>query len=72
MPYGTRADWLRNVLAAGRATIVSGGESFDVEEPIIAATAEVAPQIPPGTLRTLRIFGVSECVHLRRTTDGSG
>jgi len=68
LPYGTRADWLRNVLAAGRATIVSGGESFDVAEPIIATTAEVAAQIPARTLRTLRIFGVTECVHLRRTT----
>jgi deazaflavin-dependent oxidoreductase (nitroreductase family) len=67
LPYGTRADCLRNVLAAGRATIVSGGESFDVDEPIIAAIAEVAAQIPARTLRTLRIFGVTECVHLRRT-----
>jgi deazaflavin-dependent oxidoreductase (nitroreductase family) len=72
LPYGTRADWLRNVLAAGSATIVSGGESFDVDEPIIAATAEVADQIPARTLRTLQLFGVTECVHLRRTTDGPG
>ena len=56
------------MLAAGRATIVSGGESFDVDEPIIAATAEVAAKIPARTLLTLRIFGVTECVHLRRTT----
>ena len=46
LPYGTRADWVRNVLAAGSATIVSQGESIDVDEPIIAATAEVADQIP--------------------------
>lgn len=72
LPYGTRADWLQNVLAAGSATIVSHGESFDVGEPIIAATAEVAPQIPARTLRTLRLFGVTECLHLRRTTDGPG
>jgi deazaflavin-dependent oxidoreductase (nitroreductase family) len=72
LPYGTRADWLRNVLAAGRATIVRQGESIDVDEPIIAATAEVAAQIPARTRRTLRIFGVTECVHLRRTTDGPG
>ncbi len=72
LPYGARADWLRNVLAAGRATIVSQGESFDVDEPIIAATAEVAPQIPARTLRTLRLFGVTECLHMRRTTDGPG
>jgi deazaflavin-dependent oxidoreductase (nitroreductase family) len=72
LPYGTRSDWLRNVLAAGSATIVSGGESFDVCEPIIAATAEVEDKIPSRTLRTLRVFGVTECLHVRRTTDGPG
>jgi deazaflavin-dependent oxidoreductase (nitroreductase family) len=72
LPYGTRADWLRNVLAAGSATIVSQGDSFDVDEPIIAATAEVIDLIPARTRRTLRLFGVTESVHLRRSTDGLG
>ena len=68
LPYGTRADWVRNVLAAGSATIVSQGETFDVDQPIIATTAEVAEHIPTRTLQTLRIFGVHECLHLRRST----
>lgn len=25
LPYGTRADWVRNVMAAGSATILTGG-----------------------------------------------
>ncbi len=72
LPYGTRADWLRNVLAAGSATVVSQGESFDVDQPVIAATAEVAGHIPARTLQTLRIFGVNECLHLRRSAGGVG
>jgi deazaflavin-dependent oxidoreductase (nitroreductase family) len=72
LPYGTRADWVRNVLAAGSATIVSQGESVDVDEPIIAATAEVAGQLPARTLRTLSLFGVTECLHLQRSADGLG
>ena len=72
LPYSTRADWVRNVLAAGSATIVSQGESVDVDEPIIAATSEVADQIPARTLRTLRLFGVTECLHLQRSADGLG
>lgn len=72
LPYGTRADWLRNVLATGSATIVSRGESFSVDQPIIATTAEVASHIPVRTLRTLRLFGVTECLHVRRTGDGLG
>lgn len=70
LPYGTRADWVRNVVAAGSATIVSGGRSFGVEAPIIAATSDVEGQIPARTLRTLRVFGVTECLHLKRAADG--
>ena len=72
LPYGTRADWVQNVIAAGGATIVSQGESIDVDAPIIAATAEVQGQIPARTLRTLRLFGVGECLSLRRAADGLG
>ncbi|MGZ6777556.1 MAG: nitroreductase family deazaflavin-dependent oxidoreductase [Mycobacterium sp.] len=72
LPYGTEADWVRNVLAAGAATIVSQGESIGVDSPIIAATADVAEQLPPRTLRTLRLFGVTECLHLQRSADGHG
>ena len=33
LPYGTGVDWLRNVLAAGRASVMVGGETFDVTGP---------------------------------------
>jgi len=33
LPYGTRSDWLRNVLAAGSATVVTRGERVDVDAP---------------------------------------
>ncbi len=72
LPYGTRADWVRNVIAAGSARIVSQGRSVDVDAPIIAATSDVAGQIPARTLRTLRLFGVTECLSLRRVADGLG
>lgn len=72
LPYGTGADWVRNVLAAGSATIVSQGESVDVDAPIIAAIAEVAGRLPARTLRTLNLLGVTECLHLQRSTDGPG
>jgi deazaflavin-dependent oxidoreductase (nitroreductase family) len=72
LPYGTRADWVQNVIASGSATIVSQGRRVDVDAPIIAATAEVQAQIPARTLRTLRLFGVTECLSLRRAADGLG
>ena len=72
LPYGTRADWVRNVLAAGSATILHRGECIDVDAPIIAATSDVARDLPDRTLRTLRLFGVTECLHLQRAADGLG
>ena len=34
LPYGTRVDWLRNVLAARRATIDAQGKTYNVVEPV--------------------------------------
>jgi deazaflavin-dependent oxidoreductase (nitroreductase family) len=66
LPYGTGADWLRNVLAAGSATVITGGEHIDVGRPSIVPTSEVANLIPARTLRTLRLFGVSQCLRLEK------
>ncbi|KRE27761.1 hypothetical protein ASG82_15465 [Mycobacterium sp. Soil538] len=65
LPYGTRADWLRNVLAAGSATVITDGRRLPVASPTVVATAEVARLIPPKTMRTLKLFGVSECLRLQ-------
>jgi deazaflavin-dependent oxidoreductase (nitroreductase family) len=67
LPYGTRVDWLRNVVAAGSATVVTHGDRVDVERPTIVATADVAALIPRRTLRTLRVLGVNQCLHLKKS-----
>ena len=67
LPYGTRADWVRNVLASGSATVVTRGERVDVDRPSIVATADVEGQIPAKTLRTLRLFGVNQCLRLEKS-----
>lgn len=67
LPYGTRADWLANVLAAGSATIVHGGTTYEVHGPEVVPTAAVAHQLPPGERRTLRLFKVDRCLRARTT-----
>jgi deazaflavin-dependent oxidoreductase (nitroreductase family) len=67
LPYGTRADWTRNVLAAGSATVVTQGDRVAVGRPTIVATDDVAAMIPRRTARTLRLFGVSQCLRLDRS-----
>jgi deazaflavin-dependent oxidoreductase (nitroreductase family) len=67
LPYGVRTDWLRNVLAAGSATVVTGGQRIEVGNPLIVTTAEVTDLIPERTMRTLRLFGVRHCLSLEKS-----
>jgi deazaflavin-dependent oxidoreductase (nitroreductase family) len=64
LPYGDRADWTRNVLTIGAATVLMQGERVDVDRPTIVATADVAALILRRTMRMLRLFGVNQCLHL--------
>jgi deazaflavin-dependent oxidoreductase (nitroreductase family) len=67
LPYGSRADWVRNVVDAGSATVVTQGERVCVGNPTIVATADVAELIPRRTMRMLRLFGVSQFLRLERS-----
>lgn len=67
LPYGTRADWVRNVLAAGSATVVTQGERVGVDRPAIVTIDDVAHVIPKRTMRMLRLFGVTQCLHLEKS-----
>ena len=67
LPYGPNTDWLKNVLAGGSATIVADGKTYRVDEPEVVPTELAAPLFPPEELRTLRLFGVDQCLRVRRT-----
>jgi deazaflavin-dependent oxidoreductase (nitroreductase family) len=67
LPYGTRADWVRNVLVAGSATVVTQGERVGVDRPTIVTIDDVAQVIPKRTMRMLRLFGVTQCLHLEKS-----
>jgi len=45
LPYGTKVDWLRNVLAAGHATIDAHGRTYDVIEPRVIDARTAEPQL---------------------------
>ncbi len=66
LPYGTNADWLKNVLASGSATIVAEGSTYRVDQPTVIPTAEAAPHLPSRELRSLRLFRVDQCLRVRR------
>ena len=46
LPYGSGVDWLRNVLAAGSATITDKGRTYSVVRPEVIDAATAEPQLP--------------------------
>lgn len=65
LPYGRRADWLQNVLAAGQAAIVHEGQTYEVTDPRVIPLDD-APGLSADDLRVARLFGVNECLKVRR------
>jgi len=71
LPYGTGVDWLRNVLAAGRATVKVNGQTHDVADPEVIDAATAAPLLTPRRRRTNARLGIDKYLRLRRTGHGS-
>lgn len=71
LPYGEGVDWLRNVRAAGRATIEAKGESYEVIEPEIVGAEEVAPLLPARLRRTWRLFGIERFLRVKPVPESS-
>ena len=66
LPYGPDVDWLKNVVAAGTATLVHEGATYTVDQPQVVATTSVTEHLDAKEQRVLRVFGVQECVVLHR------
>lgn len=66
LPYGTRADWLKNVLASGSATIVHEGRTYQADQPEVLPIAAAADRFPASDRRSQRLFGIDQCLHLHR------
>jgi deazaflavin-dependent oxidoreductase (nitroreductase family) len=66
LPYGPTTDWVKNVLARGSATLVHEGTSHRVDRPQVVPSALAARDFSAREQRTLRWFGVDECLRLHR------
>jgi len=65
LPYGPNTDWLKNVVAAGSATIVHDGSSHRVERPEVVRMSDAASLFSAKDQRTHRLFHVDECLIVR-------
>lgn len=70
LPYGAGTDWVKNILAAGSATLVHEGQTYALEQPEVVPIAAAAVDFGCRERRFLRLFGVQECLRLYRATAG--
>ena len=71
--YGSRTNWLQNVLASGSATIVHEGQTHQVDQPEIVSMQTVETHFTAGDQRGFRRFAVDQALRVRRVElEGAG
>lgn len=65
LPYGNRTDWLKNVVDKGSATIVTRGQTYEVDRPEIIAMADATGYFRPKEQRMQRQFHVESALRVR-------
>ena len=64
LPYGSQADWLRNVLASGGCAIDHDGVRYDTVAPAIVPMAEAARSLSSRRMRMFGLMGIESFVRL--------
>jgi deazaflavin-dependent oxidoreductase (nitroreductase family) len=67
--YGSRTDWLKNVLAGGAAAIVHQGDTYPVDQPEIVPMDSARAYFPARIQRTQRLVRVDRCLRVRWVKD---
>jgi deazaflavin-dependent oxidoreductase (nitroreductase family) len=71
--YGSRTNWLQNVLASGSATIVHEGQTYRVDQPEIVPMKAVAARFTTGDQQGFRRLAVDQALRVRRVEpEGAG
>jgi deazaflavin-dependent oxidoreductase (nitroreductase family) len=71
LPYGTQASWLRNVLAAREAELVTEGATYTVDQPELIPMRDVADRFSAADQRLTRVLAIDSCLRLRRVDAAS-
>ena len=71
LPFGESADWLKNLLAAGRATIETRGEIWEVAEPEVLDRETAWPSLPRRARLLFGLAGIERHLKLRKLSDPS-
>jgi deazaflavin-dependent oxidoreductase (nitroreductase family) len=66
LPYGDRTDWMKNVLANGKATIVTHGQTYEVNQPRRVPMSDATAFFGPKEQKLHRRYGVDSCLRVSR------
>lgn len=66
LPYGERTDWMKNVLANGTATVVTHGQTYEVDQPQVIPMTEATRYFRPKEQKLHRRFAVDTCLQVHR------
>ena len=70
MVYGERTQWARNVLAAGTATVIVEGQTYEVDRPELVPVAEVDRRLlSHPTSACSASSASSECLRLHKVAE---
>lgn len=65
LPYGSRVDWYRNVLAAGWGTVIWHGKEYPVESPEPLVVRAGLPAFPLAVRLIVRIVGAQYFIQMK-------
>lgn len=66
LPYGPETDWMRNLMAAGSATITFEGETIPVEDPRVEPAESIREALNTSDRRFVSLLGIEHCLMLRK------
>lgn len=68
--YGSRSDWVRNVLAAGTARLEVDGSTVELVEPRLIDAREASALLPATAKQPPKLLRIDEFLVMRRAAEG--
>ncbi|MEV4090149.1 nitroreductase family deazaflavin-dependent oxidoreductase [Nonomuraea fuscirosea] len=62
--YGSRSDWVRNILAAGSARLMVDGKEVELTAPRVVGRDEAFEALPTKSRRPVRVLRITEFLRM--------
>ena len=62
--YGSKSDWVQNVLAAGTATVTKDGDQFELKAPRVISSDEAWQELPDTVKAPPEFLNVTEYLRM--------